>query len=56
MNTTEKSIVIVGAGVAGLSVGCYAQMNGYRTQIFNPKSKIESYRSLGTEISRSVIG
>ena len=31
---TEKSIIIVGAGIAGLSAGCYGQMNGYRTQIF----------------------
>ncbi|UCB46692.1 MAG: NAD(P)/FAD-dependent oxidoreductase [Spirochaetota bacterium] len=30
----EKSIIIVGAGMAGLSAGCYSQMNGYRTQIF----------------------
>lgn len=29
-----KSITIIGAGIAGLSTGCYAQMNGYRTQIF----------------------
>jgi phytoene dehydrogenase-like protein len=30
----SKTITIVGAGIAGLSAGCYAQMNGYRTQIF----------------------
>jgi len=29
----EKSIVIVGAGMAGLSVGRYGQMNGFRTEI-----------------------
>lgn len=29
-----ESIVIIGAGVAGLSTGCYAQMNGYSTRIF----------------------
>lgn len=29
-----KSIIIIGAGIAGLSAGCYAQMNGYFTQIF----------------------
>ncbi|MGW8251775.1 MAG: NAD(P)-binding protein, partial [Anaerolineales bacterium] len=29
----EKSIIIIGAGAAGLSAGCYAQMNGYRTKI-----------------------
>jgi phytoene dehydrogenase-like protein len=30
----QKSIIIIGAGLAGLSAGCYGQMNGYRTQIF----------------------
>lgn len=27
-------MIIVGAGVAGLSTGCYAQMSGYSTRIF----------------------
>ena len=30
----EKSIIIIGGGIAGLAAGCYGQMNGYRTQIF----------------------
>ena len=30
----EKSILIIGGGIAGLAAGCYGQMNGYRTQIF----------------------
>jgi phytoene dehydrogenase-like protein len=30
----SKSIIIVGAGVAGLSAGCYGQMNGFATQIY----------------------
>jgi phytoene dehydrogenase-like protein len=30
----EKKIIIIGAGVAGLSVGSYLQMNGYHTEIF----------------------
>ncbi len=30
----EKRMVIIGAGIAGLSTGCYAQMNGYKTTIF----------------------
>lgn len=34
-----KSIIIVGAGLAGLSAGCYAQMNGYRGHIFESHSK-----------------
>lgn len=29
-----KSITIIGAGIAGLAAGCYAQMNGYASQIF----------------------
>jgi phytoene dehydrogenase-like protein len=33
-NVEEKSIIIIGAGLAGLSAGCYAQMNGYKSQIF----------------------
>jgi phytoene dehydrogenase-like protein len=35
----EKSIIIIGAGIAGLSAGCYGQMNGYRTQIFELHDK-----------------
>jgi len=35
----EKSIIIIGAGIAGLSAGCYGQMNGYRTQIFELHNK-----------------
>ncbi len=30
----EKIVVIVGAGIAGLSTGFYARMNGYKTAIF----------------------
>lgn len=30
----DKSIIIIGAGIAGLSAGCYGQMNGYHTRIF----------------------
>ncbi len=29
-----KKINIIGAGIAGLSAGCYLQMNGYDTEIF----------------------
>jgi phytoene dehydrogenase-like protein len=32
--TNDNSIIIIGAGFAGLSAGIYAQMNGYNTQIF----------------------
>ena len=30
----EKSIIVIGAGLAGLSTGIYGQMNGYNTQVF----------------------
>jgi phytoene dehydrogenase-like protein len=30
----QKTIIIIGAGIAGLSAGCYAQMNGYKSRIF----------------------
>jgi phytoene dehydrogenase-like protein len=30
----DKSMIIVGAGIAGLATGCYARMNGYKTDIF----------------------
>ncbi len=29
-----KTVNIIGAGISGLSLGCYLQMNGYQTQIF----------------------
>jgi len=29
----EKKVVIIGAGIAGLSAGCYARMNGYDVEI-----------------------
>lgn len=32
--TTEKSVIIIGAGLTGLAAGCYGQMNGFQTQIF----------------------
>jgi len=35
---SEKSIIIIGAGLAGLSTGCYAQMNGYQSHIFEHRS------------------
>jgi phytoene desaturase len=31
---TPKTLIIIGAGLTGLSTGCYAQMNGYRSHIF----------------------
>jgi phytoene dehydrogenase-like protein len=34
-----QSIIIIGAGIAGLSAGCYAQMNGYKSRIFEMHDK-----------------
>jgi phytoene dehydrogenase-like protein len=30
----NKKVIIIGAGIAGLSAGCYLRMNGYDTEIF----------------------
>ncbi len=30
----QKKVIIIGAGIAGLSAGCYLQMNEYNTEIF----------------------
>jgi len=30
----EKSIIVIGGGLSGLSTGCYGRMNGYKTSIF----------------------
>ncbi len=30
----NKKIIIVGSGIAGMSIGCYLQMNGYETVIY----------------------
>jgi len=34
-----QSLIIIGAGIAGLSAGCYGQMNGYKTRIFELHDK-----------------
>ena len=36
---SDDSIIIIGAGIAGLTAGCYGQMNGYRTRIFESHNK-----------------
>lgn len=35
----NKSIIIIGAGLSGLSAGCYCQMNGFSTKIFEHHKK-----------------
>jgi phytoene dehydrogenase-like protein len=34
-----KTVGVIGAGIAGLATGCYAQMNGYQTHIFEMHTK-----------------
>ena len=50
-----KSIIIIGAGIAGLSAGCYGQMNEYKTQIFemdnaNPGGLCTTWKRKGYKI------
>jgi phytoene dehydrogenase-like protein len=35
----QKQVIIIGAGMAGLSAGCYARMNGYETRIYEMHDK-----------------
>ncbi len=35
----DNSVIIIGAGLAGLAAGCYAQMNGYQAHIFEHHSQ-----------------
>ncbi len=55
---SEKSILIIGAGIAGLSAGCYAQMNGYQATIFElhdkPGGLCTSWRRNGYTIDGSI--
>jgi phytoene dehydrogenase-like protein len=37
--SNDNSVIIVGAGFAGLAAGIYAQMNGYKTRIFELHDK-----------------
>ncbi|MFC2159591.1 phytoene desaturase family protein [Actinomycetota bacterium] len=51
----EKTVIIIGAGIAGLSAGCYSQMNGYHTQIFemdnaNPGGLCTTWKRKGYKI------
>lgn len=36
---SDRSIIIIGAGIAGLSAGCYGRMNGFQTRIFEMHKK-----------------
>ncbi|MDD1769527.1 MAG: NAD(P)/FAD-dependent oxidoreductase [Methanomassiliicoccales archaeon] len=35
----RKSMIVIGAGIAGLSTGCYARMNGYDVELFERHDK-----------------
>jgi len=35
----RETVIVIGAGLAGLSAGCFAQMNGYRSRIFEHHSR-----------------
>jgi phytoene dehydrogenase-like protein len=56
----EKSMIIIGAGVAGLAAGCYAQMNGYQTTILEmadtPGGLCTSWKRKGYTFDGSVAG
>jgi phytoene dehydrogenase-like protein len=34
-----KKVIVIGAGIAGLSAGCYARMNGYEAEIYEMHDK-----------------
>jgi phytoene dehydrogenase-like protein len=36
---SDRSVIIIGAGLGGLAAGCYAQINGYQTHIFEHHSQ-----------------
>jgi phytoene dehydrogenase-like protein len=36
---TDRSLLVIGGGIAGLSMGCYAQMNGYRSTVLEMHDK-----------------
>jgi len=36
---TDRSLLVIGGGIAGLSMGCYAQMNGYRSAVLEMRDK-----------------
>ena len=54
----KKSIIIIGADMTGLCAGCYAQMNGFTTRIFEkhtlPGGICTAWRRAGYTIDGSV--
>lgn len=43
----KTTMIIIGGGIAGLSAGCYAQMNGYDSTIFEQQSQPGAYAPHG---------
>ncbi|MEI6795264.1 MAG: NAD(P)/FAD-dependent oxidoreductase [Methanomassiliicoccales archaeon] len=43
MSNERKSVLIIGAGISGLSTGIYARLNGYDTRIFEMHDKPGGY-------------
>ncbi|HAD34428.1 MAG TPA: NAD(P)/FAD-dependent oxidoreductase, partial [Chitinophagaceae bacterium] len=37
-NTQPKKVLIIGAGISGLSAACYLQMNGFQVELFEKHS------------------
>jgi len=56
----KKKVIIIGAGIAGLSAGCYLQMNGYDTEIYElhnlPGGCVTSWKRKGYTIDGSIHG
>lgn len=56
----KKKVIIIGAGIAGLSAGCYLQMNGYDTEIYEahnlPGGLCTSWKRKGYTIEGCIHG
>jgi phytoene dehydrogenase-like protein len=54
----ERSIAIIGAGIAGLSAGCYGQRNGFKTRLFEahtmPGGVCAAWKRKGSTFSRAL--
>ncbi len=52
--TASKSVIIIGAGIAGLSAGVYAQLNGFQSRIYEmhslPGGLVTSWKRKGFTI------
>ena len=53
----EKKVLVIGGGIAGLSAGCYARMNGYRVEVLEahtlPGGMCTSWKRKGYTIDGS---